>query len=274
MYSATGSKRVWLAAGVGLVVVLGLFVAPDWLRRPAGVIGRPAVVAFSFLQASLASMVSSVGGVWSGYIDLVAVREAQRALEAELAERTRERDALLEIREENRRLSGLLDVHDPVAPMRRAARVIGRDPSRWYESITIDRGSRDGALVDRGVELPAGIVGTVIKVFPSTAVVLLITDRQSAIPVVVQRTREQGIVEGAVGGRVRLKYLPPSSDIREGDVILTSGLTEPFPKGLLVGRVIGVDRPEGALYPEVELAPAADLSRLEEVLVFDPEPGA
>jgi len=147
--------------------------------------------------------------------------------------------------------------------------VIGRDPSRWYQSLTIDRGSRSGAVADQGVELPTGIVGTVIKVFPAASVVLLISDAHSAVPVLVQRTREQGIVEGTFGGRLRLKYLPPSSDIRTGDVIVTSGLTDPFPKGLMVGAVNRVERPEGDLYPDVEVIPSVDLSALEEVLVIE-----
>jgi rod shape-determining protein MreC len=120
-----------------------------------------------------------------------------------------------------------------------------------------------------GVGGASGVVGTVVKVFPSAAVVLLITDRQSAVPAIVQRTREQGIVEGTAAGRLRLKYLPPSSGIREGDVILTSGLTTSFPKALMVGIVTRVGHEEGALYPEVEVVPSADLAAIEEVLVFD-----
>jgi len=109
----------------------------------------------------------------------------------------------------------------------------------------------------------------VIKVFPTTSVVLLISDTHSAVPVLVQRTREQGIVEGTFGGRLRLKYLPPSSDIRAGDVIVTSGLTDPFPRGLMVGAVNRVQHPEGDLYPDVEVIPAVDLSTVEEVLVIE-----
>ncbi|MEO5656347.1 MAG: rod shape-determining protein MreC [Nitrospiria bacterium] len=272
-HSASGSKRVWLAAA-GLAVVLGLLLAPDWVKRPVGVVGRPMAAAFSVIQDTFASGVAAVRERWSSYLALAGLREAHHLLQGELERMTSERDRLLEVAEENTRLSALLDLRPPALPPVRGARVVGRDPSRWYQSITIDRGGRHGSVADQGVALPSGIVGTVVKVFPSFSVVLLITDRQSAVPVLVQRTREQGIIEGTVGGRVRLKYLPPSSEIGTGDIILTSGLTEAFPKGLMVGTVTRVEHPEGALYPEVELAPAADLSRLEEVLILDPVPDA
>lgn len=266
--SVSGYRRVWLLAA-GLAVVIGVLVFPDWPRRPAGLIERPVTAVFSVLQGALSSAVSQVRSVWSGYVFFVGLREESRRLQADLDRVTLERDMLREVAEENRRLAALLEFQPLVTVPRRGGRVIGRDPSRWFQAITIDQGSRSGTAVDLGVEVPAGIVGTVVKVFPTTAVVLLISDRLSAVPALVQRTREQGIVEGTFGGRARLKYLPPSSDIREGDVIVTSGLTDPFPKGLIVGTVSRVQRAEGELYPDVEVIPSADLSRLEEVLVIE-----
>lgn len=269
--SISGYRRVWLLAA-GLAVVIGVLIFPDWPRRPAGFLDRPVTAVFSVLQGALSSAVSQVRGVWSGYVFFVGLREESRRLQADLDRVTLERDTLREVVEENRRLTSLLEFQPSATVPLRGARVVGRDPSRWFQAITIDRGSRTGTAVDLGVEVPTGIVGTVVKVFPATAVVLLISDRLSAVPALVQRTREQGIVEGTFGGRARLKYLPPSSDIREGDVILTSGLTDVFPKGLIVGTVSRVQRAEGELYPDVEVIPSADLSRLEEVLVIERPP--
>jgi rod shape-determining protein MreC len=224
---------------------------------------------FGGVQRALTSISSWIRGVWSGYLALVDLRREHQRLQDDLDRTVRERDALREVIAENLRLTALLAFQATTTRPSRGARVIGRDPSRWYQSLTIDRGSRSGAAADQGVELPTGIVGTVIKVFPAASVVLLISDTHSAVPVLVQRTREQGIVEGTFGGRLRLKYLPPSSDIRAGDVIVTSGLTDPFPKGLMVGAVNRVERSEGDLYPDVEVIPLVDLSTLEEVLVIE-----
>lgn len=269
--SVSGSKRVWLVAA-GLAILIGVLVIPDWQRRPAVAVERPVAGLFGALQRALASTSAWVHGVWSDYLELVDLRREIRRLQEELDRTVRERDALREVSEENQRLAALLEFQPAAMRPSHGARVIGRDPSRWYQSLTIDRGSRNGAAADQGVEVPTGIVGTVIKVFPAISVVLLISDARSAVPVLVQRTREEGIVEGTFGGRLRLKYLPPSSDIRAGDVIVTSGLTDPFPKGLMVGAVNRVERPEGDLYPDVEVIPSADLSKLEEVLVIERSP--
>lgn len=267
-HPVSGSKRVWLLA-LGVVVFVAIAFLPDWQRRPVPVVVRPLTAAYAFVARGLTSAVNWVGDAWAHYVAVTGLYDANAALQADVQRLTRERDALVEMAAENRRLAALLDFRAALSASTQGARVIGRDPSRWYQSITIDRGSQDAAVVDMGVSVPRGVVGTVVKVFPSASVVLLITDRQSAVPAITQRTREQGILEGTVAGRLRLKYLPPSSDIREGDVILTSGLTTSFPKGLMVGTVTRVERVEGALYPEVEVLPSADLAAIEEVLVFD-----
>jgi len=270
IHFAVGYKRVLLIAGVLLVIVL--ILSPNPHLGPAALIERPLATVLSSVQRALGVGLARVQGVWTGYIALVGLREENQRLRSELDRIVQEGAALHEVAEENTRLRALLDFQPTPTLHSRAARVIGRDPSRWYQSIVIDRGRDSGAAPDLGVHVPSGIVGTVMKVFPSTSVVLLISDRRSAVPVVVQRTREQGIVEGTVGNRLRLKYLPPSSDIRTGDLILTSGLTDPFPKGLTVGMVSVVARRDADLYPDVEVIPAVDLSHLEEVLVIERPP--
>ncbi len=267
-YPTSGSKRAWLIA-LGVVVVMAIAFLPDWQRRPVPVMVQPLADAYASVAGGLTSVVSWFGDTWSHYVAVIQLHDANSLLRAEVDRLTSERDSLVEVGIENRRLAALLDFRATLGVSSRGARVIGRDPSRWYQSITIDRGSRDDAVVDMGVGAASGVVGTVVKVFPSASVVLLITDRQSAVPAIVQRTREQGIVEGTAAGRLRLKYLPPSSEIREGDVIMTSGLTTSFPKALMVGIVTRVGHEEGALYPEVEVFPSADLAAIEEVLVFD-----
>ncbi len=272
-HPASGSKRAWLIA-VGVVVFTAVAFLPDWQQRPVPVVVRPLATAYGFASQTVASAVGWVRDTWSHYVAASRLYDANALLQADVDRLASERNALLEVAEENRRLTALLDFRAALPASSHGARVIGRDPSRWYQSVTIDRGSHDAAVTDMGVAVPRGVVGTVVKVFPSVSVVLLITDRQSAVPAIVQRTREQGIIEGTMAGRLRLKYLPPSSEIREGDVILTSGLTASFPKGLMVGTVTRVDRAEGALYPEVEVVPSAALAALEEVLVYELAPAS
>jgi rod shape-determining protein MreC len=98
--------------------------------------------------------------------------------------------------------------------------------------------------------------------------VLLLTDPNNAIAGLIQRTRDEGIVEGVPQGRARLKYIPMLSAVKEGDRVVTSGLVGGFPRGLAIGTITSIDREEGALFQTGELAPEVDVNRVEEVLVI------
>jgi rod shape-determining protein MreC len=108
----------------------------------------------------------------------------------------------------------------------------------------------------------------VVKTTGATSVVLLLTDPNNAIAGLIQRTRDEGIVEGVPQGRAKLKYIPMLSALKEGDRVVTSGLVGGFPRGLAIGTITAIDREEGALFQTAELAPEVDLSRVEEVLVI------
>jgi rod shape-determining protein MreC len=124
-----------------------------------------------------------------------------------------------------------------------------------------------------GVMAPDGAVGRVVKVTPFTAIVLLITDPNNAVTGLIQRTRDEGIVEGTTEGRARMKYIPLLATLQSGDVIVTSGLTGGFPRGVPLGTITRIDRIEGELFQSAEIVPEVDLHKLEEVLVItDPLP--
>ena len=103
---------------------------------------------------------------------------------------------------------------------------------------------------------------------PKTSLVLLLSDRNSVIAGLTQRSRDQGLIEGLGGGQLRMKYLSHIADIRVDDDVLTSGLADIFPKGLRIGVVTQVERPAGMVSQHVVVAPAVNLSKLEEVLVL------
>jgi rod shape-determining protein MreC len=132
----------------------------------------------------------------------------------------------------------------------------------------LNRGERDGIRPEMGVMTQAGVVGRVVKANPSTAVVLLITDPNNAVTGLIQRTRDEGIVEGTVRGLARMKYIPLLSAARVGDTVVTSGLTGGFPKGLVIGSVRSIERVEGDLFQSADITPEVDVSKLEEVLVI------
>jgi rod shape-determining protein MreC len=171
------------------------------------------------------------------------------------------------------RLADLLAFKETVPFQTVAAQVIGRDASNWYRGLVLNKGEQDGIAAEMGVVTPAGVVGRVVKTTASTAMVLLATDPHNAIAGLVQRTRDEGIVEGAPLGRLRMKYLPLLSPIQVGDRVVTSGLTGGFPKGAAIGTITRVDKSEGELFQSAEILPDVDFSRLEEVLVLKESEG-
>jgi rod shape-determining protein MreC len=113
-----------------------------------------------------------------------------------------------------------------------------------------------------------GVVGRVIEVSLHTAKVLLITDPNSAMDVIVQRSRTQGIMEGKVEEVCVLKYVQKNEDVQVGDKVITSGLGGIFPKGLVTGTVTKVERKRPGIFQYIEVTPSVDFSRLEEVLIL------
>ncbi len=165
------------------------------------------------------------------------------------------------------RLSALLDFQkqSPIHTM--AAKVIGRSASNWYQGMILNKGREDGIRVKMGVMTPAGVAGRIVKTGRSTSIALLMIDPNVVMGGLVQRTRDEGVVQGTSQGHVRMKYLPPLSSVQEGDVVITSGLTGGFPRGVLIGQVSRVEESEGDLFQVATVVPAVQFRQLEEVLV-------
>lgn len=187
-----------------------------------------------------------------------------------------------ELRQENARLRELLDLRQRppgfAAEGGLVAAVIGRLPERWYDEIVVDRGAADGVVRGMPVVTADGLVGRVSQVMPHQAVVLLLTNPDSGVGALVQRetSRSYGIVLGAAGtqSRSRMTFFSRDADAVPGDIVVTSGLGGQFPKGIPVGTVTRVDRSQDGLVETAELQPAADLNRLEWVLLVPISEGA
>lgn len=264
--SIAGYRRLLVLLFVTVLVTFLLF--PQLQKQPVYYMGRPLVVVMSAIQQAVMSVVGAIHGVWQGYLDLVGVRQENAQLRDDLDRLEQKNAELQEAKLENDRLREMLALKQSAGYAVIAARVIGRDPSNWYRTVMIDKGEQDGVAVDMGVVVPAGVVGRVIKIGRDFAQVLLLTDRNSAVAGVIQRTRDEGIVEGAEGGLAQMRYIPLLSDAGSSDTVLTSGLGGGFPKGLIIGQIRSIVRREAVLFQEAQLLPAVDFSKLEEVLVI------
>jgi rod shape-determining protein MreC len=169
---------------------------------------------------------------------------------------------------ENTRLTNLLSLKQQASYKVIAARVIGRDPSNWSSAVIINKGSSSG--IRRGAASVSflGLAGRVSDVGPATATVTLINDPKLSVSARVQRSRQEGLVSGSLGGTLLLKLLPKDCDIAVGDAVETSGLTRVYPKGVLIGTVSAIERDFSGLSAYAMIKPSVDLASLEELLVI------
>ena len=161
----------------------------------------------------------------------------------------------------------LADLAGRIEGSRIIARVFGRNPTAWFSTVLVDKGSSHGVRKGLPVVSSSGLAGHVVEVFPFSSKVLLLTDGNSKVGIVVQRSRVQGIVQGDNGGCV-LKYLDPTGDVRNGDLVVTSGNSFIYPKGLVVGHVTEVRSEPGNLFKFARVEPETKFERLEEVAII------
>ena len=150
-----------------------------------------------------------------------------------------------------------------------AAQVIGTSGTERSHVLYLDKGSEDGLKPEQAVITPDGVVGKMRDVFPHTAQLLLISDSSSGAGVILATTRIRGIVKGTATGRVEIDNLTADSRIKVGEQVVTSGGDLVFPRGLPVGTIESiVPDPQHQPYTAITIKPAANLARLEEVLVI------
>jgi rod shape-determining protein MreC len=173
---------------------------------------------------------------------------------------------------ENERLQSLLSLKEQTGYDQVAARVIARDPSVWFNTVTIDRGSSSGVALNMPVVTAGGIVGRVIALSPWTAQVMMVTDEKAAAGAIVGQLGGSGAL-GSVGGSgksglIEMRYVSGLQRVEVGDYILTTGQDNIYPPGLRVGEVVQVKHGTATQSHEIFIRPGAKLDQLEEVAVL------
>jgi rod shape-determining protein MreC len=177
-----------------------------------------------------------------------------------------------QLTQENRQLREVMQARDRSAVKSVVAEVLydTRDP--FSRKLVLDKGLQQGITAGQPVVDATGVVGQITRVFPLTAELTMVTDRNLSIPVQVQRSGQRAIATGSTtAGRLELRYMLVNADIREGDTIVTSGLDSLYPPGLPVGRVVTIDRSGSGNFARVVVEPIGSIesSRLLLVLLVD-----
>ncbi len=225
------------------------------------------------LQIGAQELSGWIKNIQESYLTVSGYRVENERLRRRVIELQAERNKLLEAQATNQRLQQLLDFRSHLPAGSVTASIIANSASTWFHSCLLDKGSADGVQKGTAVVTPLGVVGQVVAVTGRTAKVLLLTDPNSGIDVMVQRTRSRGIVSGSLDYGTILKYVKRSEDVQEGDRLITSGLDGVFPKGMLVGTVTRVQKQHLGLFQLIEVLPAVTAARTEEVLVVKSEAG-
>jgi len=262
-----------MIVGAIILIAVNIIVLSVNSKRPAPStgIGRFTISLVSPFQGIVSEAINSVKDIWKHYFLLVSVSKENAQLNRSLKQAEEKNNRLVEMELSHARLKRLFDFQGTLQKRVVAAEVIGRDPSPWFKTIIINKGSREG--VERGmpVVIPEGIAGLVTDVARNYAKILLVIDQNNAVDALIQRTRARGIIKGEPSGRLMLQYVLRKHEIQVGDVVISSGLDGVFPKGIRIGFVREVNKPDSGIFQQLAVTPYADFEKLEEVLVvLDP----
>jgi len=211
-------------------------------------------------------------------LEFQTLRQRNAELEQLYADLLVDNLRLLEIEHENEQLRTVLDFAEtrPGLALRGAqivARVIGQESNNFLDYVMLDLGAEHGIVVGMPVVVAQGMVGRVSAVTETTSKVLLITDTNSAINVIFQKSRLNGVLRGNPDGTLRVDYIPQGAIFERGETVLSSGLGGRFPKGIPLGQIIDIGGRDIDVFQWAAVQPTVDFRRLELAMVvtnFDP----
>jgi rod shape-determining protein MreC len=267
--SALVLAAVLLAQGIGLATQMR---RADYASRADGhhvrAVRAGGAFALTPFETVLRRVGSGVRGTWNNYVDLRHVRQHDRDLQYQIDQLRLREASLAEDARQGQRLQQLLGFKQQYVGKTIAAQVVGTGGGDQSRLLVLDKGASEGLTPDMAVITPDGVVGKVRDVFEHSAQVLLLNDPSSGAGVVLTTTRSRGILRGTPSGTLQISNLMPDERIKPGEAVVTSGGDRIFPRGLSIGTVIAVKPdPDHQPYAAISIKPAANLDRLEEVLV-------
>jgi len=267
-------NRLLATAALFLVLAAGMILRTGTSHGRDDQLGRIFLELMAPLERAGTFASRTVADAWESASGLLRARDEAEALRGRVRQLEQDTARLAETEAENARLRTLLDFRRTLGGTLLTTRVIGHDAAGLSRTLVVDQGSAAGIAKGAAVLAPEGIVGQVFQVSPHAARVLLVSDHNSGVDAVVQRTRGRGIVEGTADGRCGLKFVKRTEDLQVGDLVVSSGLDGIFPRGLPIGRIQAVDKQGQGLFQYAQIDPAVDVERLEEVLVMVGAPPA
>ncbi|MDR3357501.1 MAG: rod shape-determining protein MreC [Desulfovibrio sp.] len=265
-------RRILILAGILLILFLGMYTWNQRTRMLDDFADNVGLELTGAVLAPLRALQDAAREFWQRYFDLVNVREENRRLQTLLegleARLETHRESLAELE----RLRLLVNLPGNPGWKSVGARVLaGRmGPNAVLSSIVINRGYVTGGRPNTPVVTDKGLVGRILRASPHTANAMLLTDPGSRVAVAAQASRDLGILTGRGAGRpLEVNFVRRDANIRQGDILITTGLDQKFPKGIPAARVVSVAPSDYTQFLAVEAEPLVDLHHLEEVLLLE-----
>jgi rod shape-determining protein MreC len=235
-------------------------------------------VVADFVQSPVTTVSASLSNYFSSIANLRSAQSENDELKQKVQELEVELKGKEELNAENERLRGLLDLKEKGKYKVLTARIIGRDPSVWFDSSIINRGSMDGVKLNMPVVTDGGIVGRVTAVSPLTAQVDLITRDRSGVGAVVGEIAGSNVLGVVVGTSkrdlVEMRYVSGSSDVKVGQIVYTTGQDGIYPAGLKIGEIVEVNSGTATTPHHIFIRPTGRLDSMHDVgvLLYEPPP--
>jgi rod shape-determining protein MreC len=274
-------KEVWrLTPWLVIVLLLGNFVLMAFEAKEVTTQQRIIRVwsqtLADFVQSPVTTVSSSVYNYFSSIANLRSAQSDNDLLKQRVQELEVEIKGKEDLTSENERLRGLLELKEKSKYKVLTARIIGRDPSVWFDSSIINRGSLDGVKLNMPVVTDGGLVGRVTAVSPLTAQVDLITRDKSGVGAVVGEVSGSNVLGVVVGTSkrdlVEMRYVAGSTDVQPGQIVYTTGQDGIYPAGLKIGEIVQVISGTATTPHQILIRPSAGLGSMQEVglLLYEP----
>ncbi len=276
-------KEVWrLTPWLVIALLLGNFILMAFDARDKNsnqrVIRAWTQAIADFVQSPVTTVSSSVGNYFQSFATLRTAQTENDALKQRVQELEVEIQQKEDLSDENERLKSLLELKEQSKYTVLPARIIGRDPSAWFNSSIINRGSLDGVKLNMPIVTNGGLVGRVTAVSPLTAQVDLITREKSGLGGVVGElgtSNALGVIIGSGKKEIlEMNYVPGSIEVKPGEIVYTTGQDGIYPAGLKLGEIVEVRSGSATIAHQIFIKPSANLSAMQEVGVLLYEPPA
>jgi len=253
-----------------LIIIVLILASIIWPQNPmTASIKSAGVFVINPIKKVTGKMARGIGDFWNNIKDIKKLSEVNKGLEKENQKLILKTSRIKELEHENQILRaqlGFIQTNPEYELV--AAEVIGRDPNNFLQFMTVNKGSDDGIKKEMPVIVEGYLLGKISQVDKRSAKVFLITNPSSVVNAFIEESRATGIVRGQLGYSLIIESISQEAKVKLGDTVITSGLGETFPKGLVIGKVDQVEEREAEVFKKATVVPIIDFSSLEVVFVI------